>query len=134
MLLQGQPARSTKSVYEEIIAKSLKLDLKIAPLVDSIYNNQIRNALSHSEVWEVPELIVFDNHDFEKESSIPSLKFQTWDTLFKVTTSFMEALFSHRSDANSQLRQKAPYTVSLPEFDGWFTIVTDEHFGWSFVQ
>lgn len=133
-LLGENASRSTNSVYEEIIGKTARLALNIAPVLKSIYNNQIRNAFSHSQVWEGAEYIQFENHDFGDQRSIPSLRFEVWDRLFAKTLLFMNVLLTKRSEADSALKSKAPIAISLSEFGTPFTLLPDTRVGWRFKQ
>ncbi|MFH1374594.1 MAG: hypothetical protein ABII79_12440 [bacterium] len=99
--------------------------------VTTVYSNQIRNAFTHSEFLIIGEFVTFQNHDGSKDYSIPSLKLNTWNNLFSITSDFIAEFFKARREAESELKRKAPYRVDLPEFLWPFVFSKDERGYWS---
>jgi hypothetical protein len=121
----------TYQLFRVLRKDAATASLKVSEFLTAVYSNQIRNAFAHSEFWIIGDYVTFQNHDFSKEHSIPSLKLATWDKLFTVTSNFIGALFSARREAESELEAKTPYKVSLDEFKGAFAFARDERGYWS---
>lgn len=129
LFLDGRP--KTYQLFKDLGKIAAVANLQISKFLTAVYSNQIRNAFAHSEFWIIGEYVTFQNHDASKEYSIPSLKLVTWDKLFAVTSDFIEALFSARREAESELKAKAPFRVCLNEFKGSFAFTKDERGYWS---
>ncbi|MCH9031210.1 MAG: hypothetical protein IIB00_02985 [candidate division Zixibacteria bacterium] len=122
---------STYSVFKEIRELCDASGLQLVKLLEAIYSNQIRNAFSHSEIWMLPDSVVFQNYDASRENQVPSLRIETWEKLFKVTSDFIVSLFKMRRELETELKLKMPYRVELPEFAGPFNLSKDDRGYWS---
>jgi len=131
-LLLGDRRPKVPQVFESIVALASRSNLKIESLVGATYWPQIRNAISHSELWLAPEVgwITFENYDASKRRHIPSIQTSTWDSLFKVTTDFISHLFRVRRELEARLDGLAPYRIDLPEFRGPFVLSRDHRGYW----
>ncbi|MCK4632479.1 MAG: hypothetical protein KAT79_04360 [candidate division Zixibacteria bacterium] len=129
LFLDGRP--ETYALFKKLRGQTASLDLQLSELVTASYSNQIRNAFAHSQFWIAGEYVFFENHDGSKDYSIPSLKLDTWDKLFSITSEFIAEFFRARREAESELKGMAPYRVELPEFLGPFVFSKDDRGYWS---
>ncbi len=129
LLLDSRP--KTANVYEFLIAHSKGLNLVLSEFLSGVYSNQIRNAFTHSEFCVLGEYISFFNYDAKINNHVPSLKLDTWDRLFKITSEFIVAFFEARLAFERELKSKTPYRVEVPEFAGPFILSQDDRGYWS---
>lgn len=129
LLLNDRPR--TSNLYQSIISRTEKMELMIAKFLHGVYSNQVRNAFAHSEFCVLGEYISLFNYDSKKESYVPSLRLETWDTLFKLTSEFIVAFFEARRSFERDLKSRMPYLVELPEFAGPFNLSQDDRGYWS---
>ncbi len=129
LLMDNRP--KTANIYEWLVAHAKSLKLTLAEFLTSVYSNQIRNAFAHSQFCVLGEFISFFNHNPSIDSHVPSLKLDTWDELFRITSDFIIAFFEARRTLERELMSKTPYRVELPEFGGPFNLARDGRGYWS---
>lgn len=120
----------TYHIFKNLREQSSLIGLRLSEFVEAVYLNQIRNAFAHSQFY-IDQYIIFMNHDGEKGYSIPSLKLDTWDNIFSITSDFIAEFFTARRDAESELKRIAPYRFELPEFLGPHVFSKDKRGYWS---
>lgn len=132
LFLDARP--KTYELFKELRDQAASVKLELSDFVTAVYSNQIRNAFAHSQFWIVGDYVTFQNHDGSKEYSIPSLRLDTWDKLYSITSSFIAEFFKARREAENELKSMAPYYVELTEFFGRFVFSRDNRGYWSAKQ
>jgi hypothetical protein len=94
--LLGQTEHRTNSIYEKLISDTSKASLDIASVIEALYNNQIRNATVHAQLYFFEKGITLMNHKDNLKNTIPSISFDVWDALYVKTAVFIEVLFRKR--------------------------------------
>jgi len=94
----------TNRFFEKLISDAKKASLDIALVIEALYNNQIRNAAAHAQIFFFDKGITLMNHRSDLTSTIPSISYAVWDRLYMKTEEFIETLFSKRLDEYKALR------------------------------
>ncbi len=112
--------RTTANLFEEILKISKEADLKLYQFLKIIYNNQIRNALFHSDIYICKEskYISLENYNSKIETNLPSIHFDTWRDIYLRFKKFVYCMLKEKNNMERQLKEKMPLNVRLPEFEG----------------
>jgi len=132
LIIAPDKRRRANSVYEEIRSKSKSLGLAFGDIINSLYSNQLRNAIAHSELWISSDYLVLQNHDPKRNGSIGSIPIVEWDSIYTQTLDLVAAIIRHRGIFRALLRSKCPYPITLAELESTFNIIPDPRGGWNF--
>jgi hypothetical protein len=92
----NQTDHNTCATYEKLISDSKRATLEIASVIEALYNNQIRNATVHAQIYFYERGITLMNHKQKSVTTIPSISYDIWHDLYGKTNIFIELLFSKR--------------------------------------
>ncbi len=94
--LLGQTDHHTNSFYEKLISDAKNASLDIAFIIEALFNNQIRNAAVHTQIYFFDKGITLMNHKNKSKFTIPSISYDLWDDVYVKTAIFIETLFRKR--------------------------------------
>ncbi|MCX6826781.1 MAG: hypothetical protein NTV06_05900 [candidate division Zixibacteria bacterium] len=128
LLIDNRP--NTSNIYKSLIAEVNRLQFMLAQSLNVIYYSQIRNAIAHSEFCVLDDYIMFFNYNSKVKEHLPSVRLQTWDKLFGITSEFIIALFETHEAYMRELKNRTPYKIELKEFGGSFSLLPPKGRSW----
>jgi hypothetical protein len=94
-------------------AKAVGLD--IGPFLERVYNNQLRNAFVHGQIYFTEHHVWLLNHDPARPGSKSAIALKEWDEVFSKSREFIASLLERRMQMLKRIRLAVPIHVTLPE-------------------